>query len=82
MSDNLKRAGSPLCDEEDEEEEDYQILTQVAPAVESSSSSEASQEEEIKPCTCSQAKRGTGSQIGVKVPRAKKKRKLDGPGDY
>ena len=81
MSDNLKRAGSPLCDEEDEEEEDYQILTQV-PAVESSSSSEASQEEEIKPCTCSQAKRGLGSQIGVKVPRAKKKRKLDGPGDY
>ena len=78
MSDNLKRSGSPLCDE-DEEEEDYQILSQVAPDVKSLEVSEEEEEEEEKePCSCSRS----ASQIGSKLSRVKKKRKIDGPGEY
>ena len=78
MSDNLKRSGSPLCDE-DEEEEDYQILSQVAPDVKSPEVSEEEEEEEEKePCSCSRS----ASQIGSKLSRVKKKRKIDGPGEY
>ena len=76
MSGNLKRVGSPLGDEdEDEEEDDYQIFTQADPVKKCSSSSEASQEEEPEPFVCSQLKSGSGSQIGVKLSRVKKKRK-------
>ena len=83
MSGNLKRVGSPLGDEdEDEEEDDYQIFTQADPVKKCSSSSEASQEEEPEPFVCSQLKSGSGSQIGVKLSRVKKKRKDIGPGDY
>ena len=84
MSDNLKRSGSPLCEEEDEEEEedDYQIFTQADPEVKCSSSSGESQEEEDGSKFESRSAAGIGMLVGLKLPRAKKKRKFDGPGEY
>jgi len=84
MSENLKRAGSPLGDEDEEEEEEedeYQVFTQADP-VKNCSSSGSSEEEEDKPFVRSQLKLGSGCQIGVKLSRVKKKRKDFGPGNH
>ena len=82
MSGNMKRAGSPLGDEdEDEEEDEYQIFTQADPDKKCSSSSGSSEEDAEEPFVCSQLKSGSGSQIGVKLSRVKKKKKDIGPGE-
>ena len=84
MSNNLKHSGSPLCDEEEEEgeEEDYQILTQANPDVKCSSSSGESQDEGEESKIGCRSSPGFGMLVGLKLPRAKKKRKFDGPGEF
>ena len=84
MSGNLKRAGEASSMDKEEEDSNEQILSQVNPVKIASPGPQSDHSEDehmvlTQPAPVKKSK-GVGKQIGVKVARVKKKKKVYVPG--